>query len=166
MTYNARWGLDDRLTILLQCRLGHKATDNGCACMGLQQCPWCPMEYQIDVVDFEEQGLMALCATKWLNLGAGLTTRGSHWWAHGHIPHNLPLGSICSSYESQEELEELSINNLTAENKKRLSSSLRRIRGRIYISRHGRLQKSIPSFFDQLLASASKTITRFVEVFC
>lgn len=102
----------DSLTTLLQCRLGHGAADNGCACMGLHRCRWCPMEYQIDVVDLKEQGT-AICATKWTNFGAGRSARN-------RMPHNRQLGSIRSSYESQEEV---SVDDLTAENKKRLSSS-------------------------------------------
>jgi len=126
MTYNAEFGLDDSFTSLIRCRLGHGAADDDCACMRLHQCPFCPLEYQIDVVDFKERGT-AICATKWLNLGAGLTTRDSNWRGHhlshdDYVPHNLPLGSIRSSYESQEAA---SVNDLTAENKKRLSSFLR-----------------------------------------
>jgi hypothetical protein len=96
------------------------------------------MEYQIDVMDFEERGT-AICATKWLNLGAGLTTYDSNWRGHNllpydYVPHNLPLGSIRSSYESQEGA---SIDGLTAENEKRLSSSLYVIRRSVHIKTDG-----------------------------
>lgn len=63
MTYNADFDLDDSLTSLIRCRLGHEAADDDCACMRLHQCPSCSMEYQIDVVDLEERGT-AIYATK------------------------------------------------------------------------------------------------------
>jgi len=106
-------------------------------------------------------------------------------WAHNllqddYVPHNLPLGSIRSSYESQEGP---SVDDLTANNKKRLSSSsLRRIGGSVYMYPGGRDWKlaghniwyigppeesiTIPSLFHQLLALASRTIARFIEVLC
>lgn len=126
MTYNADFGFDDRLTTLIRCQLNHAAADDDCACMKLHQCPYCPMAYQIDVVDFKNRGI-AFCATKWLNLGAGLTTHDPRWRGHkllpgeDYPPQNLPLGSIRSSYESQEGT---SLGALTAENKKRLTSTL------------------------------------------
>jgi len=63
MTYNADFDLDDSFASLIRCRLGHGAADDDYACMRLHRCPFCPMEYQIDVVDFEERGT-AICATK------------------------------------------------------------------------------------------------------
>jgi hypothetical protein len=181
MTYNADFDLDDSFSSLIRCRLGHGATDDDCACMRLHQCPSCPMEYQIDVVDFEERGT-AFCATKWLNLGAGLTTRDSNWRGHNllphdYVPHNLPLGSIRSSYESQEGA---SVDDLTAENKKTLFSSLRVIGRSVYMNTDGcdwklaghniwyigppEESNTIPPLFHRLLASASRTIAQLIEV--
>jgi hypothetical protein len=180
MTYNAVFDLDDSFTDLIRCRFGHGAADDDCACMGLHQCPCCPMEYQIDLVDFAEQGT-AICATKWLNLGAGLTTRDSNWRGHNplpddYAPHNLPLGSIRSGYESQEGL---SVDDLTAENKKRLSSSLCVIGRSVYLNTDGfdwklggdniwyigPLEESntILLLFHRLLVSTSKTIAQVIE---
>lgn len=95
MTYNADFDLDDSFTSLIRCRLDHGAADDDCACMRLHQCPSCSMEYQIDVVDFKERGA-AICTTKWLNLGAGLTTcdpnwRGHNLLPHDYVPHNIRL---------------------------------------------------------------------------
>jgi hypothetical protein len=183
MTYNAHFGpyFDDSLTSLIRCRLDHGAADDDCACMRLHQCPSCPMEYQIDVLDFEERGT-AICATKWLNLGAGLTTRDSNWRGQNlsgdeHVPHNLPLGSIRSSYESQEGA---SVDDLTAENKKRLSSSLCVIGRSLHLNTDGfdwklagddiwyigTLEDSntIPRLLRRLFASASRTIAQVIEV--
>ena len=111
-----------------------------------------------------------------MNLGAGLTTRDSNWRGHNflpydYVPHNLPLGSIGSSYESQEGA---SVDGLTAENKKRLSSCSCLIGRSTHIKTDGfdwqlaghniwyigPLEESntIPPLFHRLLASASRTI--------
>lgn len=181
MTYNAEFDLDDSFTSLIRCRLSHGAADDDCACMRLHQCPSCPMEYQIDVVDFKERGT-AICATKWLNLGAGLTTLDSNWRGHNtlsddYIPHNLPLGSICSSYESKKGA---SVDDLTAENKKRLFSSLCVIGRNVHINTDGCNWKlaghniwyinppeELNTFqfsFHRMLSSASGTIAQFIKL--
>jgi hypothetical protein len=131
--------------------------------------------------DFKERGT-AICATKWLNFGAGLTTRDSNWRGHNllpydYVPHNLPLGSIRSSYESREGV---SVDDLTAENKKRLFSSLRVIGRSMHINPDGCHWKlagyniwyispaeesnTMPPLFHRLLALASRTIAQFIEV--
>jgi hypothetical protein len=180
MTYNASFGLDDSFTSLIRCQLGHGGADVDCACMGLHQCSFCPMEYQVDVVDLKERGT-AICATKWYNFGAGLTTLDSNWRGHNllpddYVPHNMPLGSIYSSYENQEGA---SIHDLTTENKKRLSSCFD-VKGRsvhinmdalnwtlvgcgIWFMRPPEESNTISSLFHRLLASASRTIAQFME---
>ncbi|RDL30782.1 uncharacterized protein BP5553_10127 [Venustampulla echinocandica] len=179
-TRNEGTDLDGRLTTLIRCQLGHGAADDDCACMGLHRCFSCPMEYQIDVVDFKERGT-AICATKWLNLGAGLTTRDSNWRGHnllprGYVPHNLPLGSIRSSYESQEGAP---IDELTAENKKRLFY-LPMIGRKVYMSmgycdwklvgqdiwysRRPEVLNIIQSLCYRLLDLVSRTVLQFTEV--
>ncbi|KAI6712580.1 hypothetical protein JHW43_004898 [Diplocarpon mali] len=181
LTYNAEFQLNDDLTRLMRCRSSHRPADAGCACMGLQQCASCPMEYQIDFVDLERIGT-AFCATKWSNLGPGLTTLDSKWRGHNlsqdeYVLHNLPLGSIRSAYESQEGI---SLDDFSAENKKRLTSFLPVIGNTIHINPYASNWKfagrgiwyidtsvepeTIALLFRQLLLLASTTFAQLAKI--
>jgi len=130
----------DRLEKLLECRLGHTPEDKDCECMALQQCPYCPLDYKIELFDMGELG-NAVCSTKWTNLGSGLSTSDEKWYAHdflsfernAYVPHNLPSGGIFSGFESQPGM---SVEDLTVENTKRLLSSLN-IVGKEMVRFHG-----------------------------
>ena len=135
------------------------------------------MEYQIDIVDFKERGgRTAICTTKWLNLGAGLTTLDTNWRGHNlrpheYVPHDLPLGSIRSGYENREGA---AVDELTAANNKRLVSSLRPKGSNVYIDPQGCNWKlaghniwymgppeessTIPSLFRRLLRTIAQSI--------
>ncbi|PMD39670.1 hypothetical protein L207DRAFT_429028 [Hyaloscypha variabilis F] len=164
-----------------QLRSSHNAADKDCACMGVHQCASCPVEYQIDIVDLGKKGT-AFCTTKWLSFGAGNSTTDSKWSGHTRqleycCPHDLPLGSIRSSYESQEGP---SLEDITAENKKRLSSCLRVVRNRVYTSPNGYDWKlvgqhiwyfrplggtnTIAAALSRWHASNSRTIVQILEV--
>jgi hypothetical protein len=178
---NAKSDLDYALNDLLRCRLSHNAADKDCACMGVHQCASCPVEYQIDIVDLGKKGT-AFCTTKWLSFGAGNSTTDSKWSGHTRqleycCPHDLPLGSIRSSYESQEGP---SLEDIIAENKKRLSYCLRVARNRVYTSPNGYDWKlvgqhiwyfrllgetnTIAAALSRWHASNSRTIVQILEV--
>jgi hypothetical protein len=131
-------------------------------------------------MDFKERGT-AICATKWLNLGAGLTTRVPNWRGHNllphyYVPHSLPLGSIHASYQSQGGE---SVDDLNAQNKKRLFSSSRVIGRSVRMNTDGcdwdlaghnvwyigpsEESNTIPQLFYRLFASTLKTIAQFIE---
>jgi hypothetical protein len=48
---------------------------------GLRQCNYCPTEYQIDIQDYGQLGVVVVI-TKWLDLGEGRTIMDPKWWNH------------------------------------------------------------------------------------
>lgn len=110
--------------------------------MALCQCPFCPIEFEVRVVDLEGRGT-ALCTTIWSDLGAGLTTSDPSWRANYMLsdlfaPHERPVGIIRQQYESQQEE---SVSDSTAENKKRLVPSLHVIGDRMSVAPDSQLWK-------------------------
>lgn len=177
---NVDLGFDPGFTDLIRCRLSHGEADDFCDCMDLHQCASCPMEFQFDFVDLNERGT-AFCATKWLNLGDDLVAMDSKWYRHNFIPgecnaHHLPFGSIRESFESQDGV---GVEEFTAENKRRLVSSLRVTRDGVcldvdkskwrlaanniwYFGPLGELD-DFASLLHRMLAWVSRTILRFLE---
>ncbi len=88
------------------------------------QCPYCWMDYVLDVVDFGERGF-AVLVTRWTNLGSGLDPADAKWQSHitvrmakdVHHPHHL--GDIRTGFEDQAEV---SVEELTVDNKVKLFS--------------------------------------------
>lgn len=82
------------------------------------------MDYELDAIDFGERGF-ALLVTRWANLGAGLDSADPKWKSHitmrnardTHRPHQP--GVIRTGLEDQAEL---SVEELTADNKLKLFS--------------------------------------------
>ncbi|PVH89053.1 hypothetical protein DL98DRAFT_648346 [Cadophora sp. DSE1049] len=150
MTYNEEFGLEDTLTGVMRCRIGHisqlksqpgsgsgSGDDNEeCQCMRLQQCLTCPMEFRLDVVDIQHLGY-TLCVTKWLNVGSGQTIHDPLWKGHDPLsdeprPHGLRLGSIRERFESEGmEGVGLGVEGLTEGSKKELMRSLIKKEGRV-----------------------------------
>ena len=104
----------DYLWKLLHCRMDHlNNEEHPCSrCTGLKQCRSCPTEFQIDVKDFQSQGI-AIVITRWLDLGRGESPVdpkwGSHLWYSGKglSPYEgrfeFAAGSLRSAFERQEQ---------------------------------------------------------------
>ena len=121
---------DDRLRELIKCSLDHLGDKRTCStCMGTLQCQYCYMDFEIDIRDLGMRGT-ALVVTRWINLGAGLTPHDKKWRSH-HVVDDSPVpfcpGSIRSSFKDQKGS---SVNELAAENIKKLFSNRTHAQGR------------------------------------
>lgn len=87
-------------------------------------CPYCWMDYTLDVVDFGERGF-AVLVTRWINLGSGLDPADAKWRSHMTVPmdrgvHHLHNpGDIRTGFEAQAEV---SVEELSADNQVKLFS--------------------------------------------
>jgi hypothetical protein len=92
------------------------------------QCPYCYMDYILDVIDFRDRGL-AVLLTKWVNLGAGIDSADIKWQSHlairrsGDAPHPHPAGAIRTDFEGKAEL---AVEELNTDNERKLFSSRQR----------------------------------------
>lgn len=94
------------------------------------RCPYCSMDYMVDARDFGERGF-AVITTKWVNFGAGNESPDAKWRSHGdryidrrevdQTPDNP--GGIRAAFENQAEL---SLEDLTADNERKLFSTRKR----------------------------------------
>jgi hypothetical protein len=118
----------DNLPTLVKSRLD-LLEEQGRCCTSTAQCLKCPMDFVLDTVDLGERGI-AGCATRWINLGAGLHPADPKWRSHlgkplpqgvTYEPH--PLGSIRSSFENQTSIP---FEDLTARNMYNLLSRRKR----------------------------------------
>lgn len=96
-----------RLACIVRCRISHwkKREDKSCPiCSGLHSCDSCPTEFQVDIKDFGEDGVV-LAVTKWKTLGEGLNYSDPVW--RSHFPREVTLprhmafepGSILNAFE-------------------------------------------------------------------
>ncbi|KAH6671104.1 hypothetical protein B0J14DRAFT_595338 [Halenospora varia] len=108
---------------LVRSRLDQLEAREKCQIQTLQ-CPYCWMDYTLDVVDFGEQGF-AVLATRWINLGAGIGSADTKWQSHitvcmaRDIHQSHTLGEIQVAFEDHAEL---SVEDLTTDNKQKLFS--------------------------------------------
>lgn len=133
LSYNNVWGLDDSFTHLLGFLFDRTFRVRKFA-EGLHRCEACATEYKIRLVNLKGKGF-ALCTTKWINLGSGLTTLDQKWQGHStldscYFREVLPLGAIRSAYESQPGV---SVGRIITTNKELLSSALSLRHGKVWL---------------------------------
>lgn len=110
---------------LIESRLDHLEVQEKCVTQTMQ-CPYCWIDYEIDAIDFGDQGF-AIVVTRWINLGAGLDAADTKWRSHFTRPvaglakpyHSRAQGEIRLGFESQAELP---LDEFTADNKMKLFS--------------------------------------------
>jgi len=76
-----------RLIDTMSCRFHHLDTVECSTCVGLKQCHFCRLEYQIDVrnkntVKFDGKFGFAFTVTSWVVVGAGLSPLDPTWYNH------------------------------------------------------------------------------------
>ncbi|KFY78539.1 hypothetical protein V499_02342 [Pseudogymnoascus sp. VKM F-103] len=129
--HNRRAGRRDESTVttlmISRVRQLEKAEEN-CQTRTFQ-CPYCYMEYMVDAKDFGERGL-AVITTKWVNLGAGRETPDAKWKSHRDRYGDRDRREINQTDDHRRSLREdfenqaeVSLEDLTADNKKKLFST-------------------------------------------
>lgn len=94
------------------------------------QCPYCYVDYVVDAKDFGERGF-AVVTTKWVNFGAGLESPDIKW--ESHADRYLDRVGVDRTADHPERIRadfenqaELSLEDLTADNERKLFSTRKR----------------------------------------